>query len=139
MSSIVEYTEGKLYFSYGYWGRYSGNPTRCIRVQVWKPTTFEYNPTKNGWYGFRFLRVFDIDMTDKNIMAIHTLNSYHPLRGKKYSQTTYRFTDRMSRPLRQLDQCPFWNELILKYYDSTLPTNLTDAEYQELSTHPALT
>jgi hypothetical protein len=136
----IDYNTNHLYFSYGYWGKYSGNPNRCIRLQVWCPRDTGYNPGgKNGWYSYSYVRMIDIDLSDKTIMSVHTSYSVTNLRGKKVGTDRYRVYDKLKRNLQKVSECPFWAEIIHKYSDNFGITPLTDAEYQELSTHPLLT
>ena len=135
MSSIVNYDEGKLYFSYGTWAKYQGNPYRFVWIKVWTPCNIR---NQNGWYGFRFLRLFEIDMNDKTIMAVRTCDTLVSLRGKRLGLNTFRFKDKTNHNLHQLDLCLLWQELVSHYWGSLDPSFLEDHQVQELSTHPAL-
>ena len=136
----IDYDSMQLYFSYGYWGKYSGNPTRCIRLQVWSPMILDNYPIgKSGWYRYFYKRMFDIDLVDKTIVSIHTMSSITHLRGKKVGPNRYRVRDKYKQNLQKVAECPFWGELIHKYQDAYSITPITDAEYLELSTHPTIT
>ena len=137
---VVDYDTTQMYFSYGNWaiyaGNYTGHPKRCIKLQVWCPRDTGFNPGgKNGWYSYSFMKEFKIDMVDKTITTYYA-DTITNLRGKKVGPNRYSVYDKLKRSLKKCAECPFWWDLIQKYYNQYETLPLTEDEYQGLTTNP---